>query len=225
VDNCSKIITSIELDAADWDNDVTFLNDNIRSIRSSFCTGATVDSSSSDQLPSVSVALGMLDSDFASSTRVTIKRIQEGKVQNKWCLDRENLLAQNLRISQNNLEERKITASVLHLNVCRLEHDYVAERSRIQTFLNLLMSELAEMEEQITSLRIYPQNSATDYESVFRERQVARDQCVQRLSQQKLMTQNLMLAALDSLMGHKQQVQDILDTVHGNLHASSLTEQ
>ena len=81
---------------------------------------------------------------------------------------------------------RKITASVLHLNVCRLEHDYVAERSRIQTFLNLLMSELAEMEEQesswlcsesvktkyyhpqITSLRIYPQNSATDYESVFR---------------------------------------------------------
>jgi len=132
VDNCSKIITSIELDAADWDNDVTFLNDNIRSIRSSFCTGATVDSSSSDQLPSVSVALGMvsttfslstivltcncntehvvrhqLDSDFASSTRVTIKRIQEGKVQNKWCLDRENLLAQNLRISQNNLEERR----------------------------------------------------------------------------------------------------------------------
>ncbi len=86
---------------------------------------------------------------------------------------------------------RKITASVLHLNVCRLEHDYVAERSRIQTFLNLLMSELAEMEEQesswlcsesvktkyyhpqITSLRIYPQNSATDYESVFRERQVS----------------------------------------------------
>jgi hypothetical protein len=48
---------------------------------------------------------------------------------------------------------------------------------------------------------------------------------VQRLSQQKLMMQNLMLAALDSLMGHKQQVQDILDTVHGNLHASSLTEQ
>jgi|TARA_B110000305_G_scaffold188788_1_gene210594 hypothetical protein len=46
---------------------------------------------------------------------------------------------------------RKITASVLHLNVCRLEHDYVAERSRIQTFLNLLMSELAEMEEQESS--------------------------------------------------------------------------
>ena len=43
--------------------------------------------------------------------------------------------------------------------------------------------------------------------------QVERDACVKVCGEERLAVQNVMLAALDALMGHKQQVQDALDAI------------
>ena len=40
--------------------------------------------------------------------------------------------------------------------------------------------------------------------------QVEYDDCIKQCGQERLAVQNLMLAALDALMGHKQQIQDRL---------------
>jgi len=45
-----------------------------------------------------------------------------------------------------------VLVNALDLNVCRHEHDYVAERDRIQSLLKVLMSNIAEIEEQESSL-------------------------------------------------------------------------
>ena len=43
--------------------------------------------------------------------------------------------------------------------------------------------------------------------------QVERDACIKVCGEERLAVQNVMLAALDALMGHKQQVQDALDAI------------
>ena len=45
-----------------------------------------------------------------------------------------------------------VLVNALDLNVCRHEHDYVAERDRIQSLLKVLMSNIAEIEEQERSI-------------------------------------------------------------------------
>lgn len=42
------------------------------------------------------------------------------------------------------------------------------------------------------------------------------DACVKLCGEERLAVQNVMLAALDALMGHKQQVQDALDASNSN---------
>lgn len=46
--------------------------------------------------------------------------------------------------------------------------------------------------------------------------QVELDACVKVCGEERLSVQNMMLAALDALMGHKQQVQDVLEATSSN---------
>uniref|UniRef100_A0A6U2B990 Kinetochore protein NDC80 n=1 Tax=Micromonas pusilla TaxID=38833 RepID=A0A6U2B990_MICPS len=216
---------SIELEFTDWENGVSLLRDYAWNVQSaSGVIGVPADSSStSDHLHVPLEALETMDSDFFVSFRVAVNRVHDDKIQmqKNWCFERERLFAQNLQASQKNLQERMVLVNALDLNVCRHEHDYVAERDRIQSLLKVLMSNIAEIEEQIELQKRFPKNIVANVESILRHCQATCDLHAQRLRQEKLLTQNSMLAALDALMGHKQQVQDTFDVFHGKHHASS----
>jgi len=72
------------------------------------------------------------------------------------------------------------------------------------------MSDLTAIEKEASLMRVSRPNNLNDVECPLHGFQVFSEERRKQRCHRKLTAQNLMLAALDFLMGHKQQVQDLV---------------
>ena len=79
-------------------------------------------------------------------------------------------------------------------------------------------SALDHVEGEVSALRNAPEErgEGMSAEEMLRAAQAEHDERAKVQGQERLAVQNVMLAALDALMGHKQQIQDALDATCAN---------
>jgi SMC interacting uncharacterized protein involved in chromosome segregation len=79
---------------------------------------------------------------------------------------------------------------------------------------------IASIEAEVESLRNTSDDNVQETESALQSCQAEYDECIKFCGQERLAVQNMMLAALDALMGHKQLIGDALDTSSSNTFAA-----
>eukprot|EP00982_Pelagococcus_subviridis_P009054 30897-Pelagococcus_subviridis.AAC.16 len=97
-------------------------------------------------------------------------------------------IAEELHFCSETCIKRRVEEHELTLNGFLCDSSYEKERSRLHCLLEATLRELAHAEN----------------EAIY-------DTDINRYGQERLAVQNMMLAALDALMGHKQQVQDAMN--------------
>ena len=92
------------------------------------------------------------------------------------------------------------------------------ERGRLDETLERIAGDLRRVEGEVSALRNAPEErgEGMSAEEMLRAAQAEHDERAKVQGQERLAVQNVMLAALDALMGHKQQIQDALDATCAN---------
>ena len=159
----------------------------------------------------------MVNLDFKDTVRTTVKKIHDLHMQKKWNSEREFVnLEQSLQACQDTYDEKCDEANELASKAKRSESSYDAERRRLDDVLAKITKNIATIEAEVASLRNTSEDNAQETESALQSCQSEYDECAKFCGQERLAIQNMMLAALDALMGHKQLIGDALDTSSSN---------
>jgi hypothetical protein len=125
------------------------------------------------------------------------------------------------------------------LKATRCETSYDSERKRLDGVLANIMKDLTEVESEVATVRRTSESDSCETDAALYTcqviclacvgsasssyktwvMQVEHDACVRVCGDERLAVQNTMLAALDALMGHKQQVQDAFERLRGGAAA------
>ena len=163
----------------------------------------------------------MVNLDFKDTVRTTVKKIHDLHMQKKWNSEREFVnLEQSLQACQDTYDEKCDEANELASKAKRSESSYDAERRRLDDVLAKITKNIATIEAEVASLRNTSEDNAQETESALQSCQSEYDECAKFCGQERLAIQNMMLAALDALMGHKQLIGDALDTSSSNTFAA-----
>lgn len=155
---------------------------------------------------------GLANGTCIASSRCILQNTHQNYAQRKWNNERNGIsLEQTLQQLQDEHRKRTDQANTLTSSAIRFELRYSTEKKEIADQLAALMSDLTAIEEEAFLMRSSWPNRSVDIESTLSSFQVFCDERQKHRCHHKLAAQNLMLAALDSLMGHKQQVQDLVN--------------
>jgi kinetochore protein NDC80 len=167
--------------------------------------------------PRAATLNAMVNLDFKETVRTTVKKIHDLHMQKKWNSEREFVnLEQSLQACQDTYDEKCDEANELASKAKRSESSYDAERRRLDDVLAKITKNIATIEAEVASLRNTSEDNAQETESALQSCQSEYDECAKFCGQERLAIQNMMLAALDALMGHKQLIGDALDTSSSN---------
>ena len=171
--------------------------------------------------PRAATLNAMVNLDFKDTVRTTVKKIHDLHMQKKWNSEREFVnLEQSLQACQDTYDEKCDEANELASKAKRSESSYDAERRRLDEMLAKITKNIASIEAEVASLRNTSEDNAQETESALQSCQTEYDECAKFCGQERLAVQNMMLAALDALMGHKQLIGDALDTSSSNTFAA-----
>ena len=171
--------------------------------------------------PRAATLNAMVNLDFKETVRTTVKKIHDLHMQKKWNSEREFVnLEQSLQACQDTYDEKCDEANELASKAKRSESSYDAERRRLDDVLAKITKNIATIEAEVASLRNTSEDNAQETESALQSCQSEYDECAKFCGQERLAIQNMMLAALDALMGHKQLIGDALDTSSSNTFAA-----
>ena len=163
----------------------------------------------------------MVNLDFKDTVRTTVKKIHDLHMQKKWNSEREYVnLEQSLQACQDTYDEKCDEANELASKAKRSESSYDAERRRLDDILANITKHIASIEADVESFRNTSDADVQETESALQSCQAEYDECTKFCGQERLAVQNMMLAALDALMGHKQLIGDALDTSGSNTFAA-----
>ena len=171
--------------------------------------------------PRAATLNAMVNLDFKETVRTTVKKIHDLHMQKKWNSEREFVnLEQSLQACQDTYDEKCDEANELASKAKRSESSYDAERRRLDEMLAKITKNIASIEAEVASLRNTSEDNVQETESALQSCQTEYDECAKFCGQERLAVQNMMLAALDALMGHKQLIGDALDTSSSNTFAA-----
>ena len=157
--------------------------------------------------------------DFKRAFRDRAKQIHERHSEKRWDAEREfGVLEQNLQACADRGEETADDERRLAARLKRSESAYDQERGRLDETLERIAGDLRRVEGEVSALRNAPEErgEGMSAEEMLRAAQAEHDERAKVQGQERLAVQNVMLAALDALMGHKQQIQDALDATCAN---------
>ena len=156
--------------------------------------------------------------DFKRAFRDRAKQIHERHSEKRWDAEREfGVLEQNLQACADRGEETADDERRLAARLERSESAYDQERGRLdETLERIRGGPAARGGECRAQERPGGARRGMSAEEMLRAAQAEHDERAKVQGQERLAVQNVMLAALDALMGHKQQIQDALDAACAN---------